>query len=144
MDTQNCLFCNFDRRYIIEESEHSFAAYFGSAIRKGHIVVALKSHVTSLSVLNGAQAGDLMNLAARVAAKAEKLVGCEKYYLVSIADEVPHYHIHLLPKMKGDAPLGRHIMSDAGWKGEVGHALTEKDIADFFNEYCKLDVDDKN
>jgi histidine triad (HIT) family protein len=135
MDGRKCLFCNFDKRYIIEESELSFAAYFGSAIKTGHIVVALKDHVTSLSSLGDDRAGDLMKLAARVAAKAEKLVGSEKYYLVSIADEVPHYHLHLLPKMKGDAPLGRHIMGGTGWRGEAGQPVTEEDIEEFISWY---------
>jgi diadenosine tetraphosphate (Ap4A) HIT family hydrolase len=135
MDEKECLFCNFDKRRVLEESDYSFAAFFCCAIRKGHIVIALKSHVTSLSKLDEAQAGDLMKLAARVAARAEKLVGNEKYYLVSIADETPHYHLHLLPKMEGDPPFGRHIMGDDGWKGEVGQSLSTADIDEFISRY---------
>jgi diadenosine tetraphosphate (Ap4A) HIT family hydrolase len=138
MEEKKCLFCDFDARYIIEENRLSFAAYFDCAIRNGHIVVAAKSHVTSLSQLCEEQAGDLMALAARVAAKAEKLVGNEKFYLVSIADETPHYHIHLLPKMKGDPPFGRYVMGEQGWKGEVGQPVSQSGIESFISRYKNL------
>ncbi len=138
MAKTKCVFCNFDSRYIIEESEFCFAAYFNCAIKKGHIVIALKEHVTSLSRLNREQAAELMRLAAKVAAKAEHLIGSEKYYLISIADETPHYHIHLLPKMKGDAPIGVHIMGEDGWKGRVSENVGESDITAFVSEYRKI------
>jgi len=131
----DCVFCNFDSKYILEETSHSFAAYFDCAIRKGHIVVALKEHVESLSGLSQEQAADLMQLAARVAKKAEALAGCEKFYLVSIADVTPHYHVHLLPKMPGTAPIGPHVMGETGWCGEVGEPVTAGNIAAFISAY---------
>jgi len=137
MAEKDCVFCNFDSRFILEESPYSFAVYFGCAIKKGHIVVALKEHVTSLPDLSPEQAGDLMQLASRVARKAAPLVGCEKFYLVSIADETPHYHVHLLPRMPGDAPLGPHIMGESGWRGEVGQAVDEAEIIEFIAAYGK-------
>jgi diadenosine tetraphosphate (Ap4A) HIT family hydrolase len=138
MAEKDCVFCNFDRSFILEESTHSFAAYFGCAIKKGHIVVALKEHVTSLPDLSQEQAGDLMQLASRVARKAAPLAGCEKFYLVSIADETPHYHVHLLPRMSGDAPIGPHVMGESGWRGEVGQAVDEAEIIEFIAAYGKM------
>lgn len=132
---ENCVFCNFDDSYILESNDNAFAAYFDCAIRPGHIVVALKDHVVSLSDLSTAQASDLMTLAARVAKKAEQLSAIEKYYLVSIADQTPHYHIHLLPKKTGDTPLGPSVMGDQGWKGDVGESVSEASIKDFVASY---------
>jgi len=126
-----CVFCDFDSRHIIAESEFAFAAHFDCAIKPGHIVVALKEHVVTLSAMTQEQAADIMSLAARVARAAEPVAGCEKFYLASIADAVPHYHIHLLPRMKGEAPLGPHIMGDSGWKGDAGAAVGEDEIARF-------------
>jgi len=140
MADSKCVFCNFDDSRIIERSEFCFAAYFDCAIKKGHIVIAVKEFVTSLSKLKPEQAADLMRLAVQVAAKAERLIGNEKYYLVSIADETPHYHIHLLPKMKDDVPIGSHIMSDSGWKGSVGDPPVSDDITDFISEYRNHDI----
>lgn len=131
----DCLFCNFDKTFVIEESEYAFASYFNCAVRPGHIVIALKEHVTSLSRLTTGQAGDIMQLAAKTARKAEPLVGCEKFYLVSIADETPHYHLHLMPKMPGDPGIGRHIMSQQGWSGEVGQPVNQAELLKFVDLY---------
>ena len=136
-DGGDCVFCNFDKKFVLEESAHSFAAYFDCAIKPGHIVIALKEHVETLAGLSPEQAADMMQLASRVAKKAEALTGCEKFYLVSIADVTPHYHLHLLPKMPGDAPIGPHFMGDTGWRGEVGEAVTADDIDAFIAAYKK-------
>ena len=32
----------------------------------------------------------------------------------------PHFHLHLLPRMPRDAPLGPHVMGREGWAGAVG------------------------
>jgi len=128
-----CVFCDFDSRRVIGESEFAFAAHFDCAIKPGHIVVALKEHVESLAAMSPEQAADILSLAARVARAAEPVAGCEKFYLVSIADAVPHYHIHLLPRMRGEAPLGPHIMGDSGWKGETGAAVREDEIVRFIS-----------
>lgn len=131
----DCVFCEFDRQFVIEETDHAFAAYFKCAVRPGHIVIALKEHVTSLSRLIPAQAGDMMQLAAAVARKAEPLAGCEKFYLVSIADETPHYHLHLLPKMPGGPGLGGYVMGAGGWGGAAGSPVDEQSILKFISLY---------
>jgi len=128
-----------DRKYVIEETEHSIAVYSNDAIKKGHIILASKEHVKTFTDMKPEQAADLFELALRTARRAEKIVGAEKYYIVSIADMVRHFHVHLLPKMPGDAPIGRHIMSDAGWKGEVGDPPGEIEIADFISKIANAD-----
>lgn len=133
-----CIFCNFSEKNIIEESSSSFAAYYDCAIVPGHIVVALKNHVTTLHEMSPEEAADIMALAARVAARARRVVSVEKYYIVSIADAVPHYHIHLLPKYAGAEPLGPYVMGDAGWKGVAGKPVSEEDILKFISEYLQL------
>lgn len=134
----DCVFCNFDGRFVLDENAHAFAAYFDCAIKPGHIVVALKDHVTAIADLSPEQAADIMTLAAAVAKKALPLVGCLKFYLVSIADETPHYHLHLLPRMEDDPPIGAHIMGDAGWKGSVGKTVAEEEIAEFIERYKRI------
>ena len=134
-EEKQCVFCNFNSGFIIEETAHSIATYSRDAIKRGHIIVAVKEHVTTFTGLSAEQAGDLFALALRVARRAEGMIGAEKYYVVSIADMVRHYHVHLLPKMKDDPPLGRHIMGDGGWRGETGPAPTDEEIAEFIGAF---------
>jgi diadenosine tetraphosphate (Ap4A) HIT family hydrolase len=129
----SCIFCNFQEKYIIAESEYAFATYFPRAIKKGHFVVAIKEHLPTFTDLSIEQAGDLIQLALRLAKKAEVLLRADKYYLVAIGDKDFHFHVHLLPKLSNDTPMGKHIMLDEGWKGEVGQAVSEEEVSEFIN-----------
>lgn len=131
MKEKNCVFCAFDPRYIIEENVHSFGAYFSSSIKRGHIIVALKDHICGFSYLSDEQVRGVFSLAHRLAKKAQALIGAEKYYIASIADVVPHFHVHLLPRMAGDPSIGPFIMGDTGWKGQVGQAIHPDELLNF-------------
>ena len=77
------------------------------------------------------QFSDISQLSLHLAKKAEKILDAEKYYLAAIADNDLHFHIHLLPKLKEDSPMGRHIMMDEGWKGEVGQTVSDEEVMEF-------------
>ena len=125
-----CVFCAMDPQTLIEESEYALAVYPRDAIKPGHIIIAVKQHVTSFEALTGAQAADLFALARRIAARALPMLGAEKFYTVSIADLVPHFHLHLLPRMPGDAPIGPCVMGDSGWKAAVGSPVSDQQISE--------------
>ncbi len=134
MPEKPCVFCHPANQYVIARNDHCIATCFPEAVIKpGHFVVAVKDHVASLSQLSAEQASSLMSLSVELMKKAEPLVGAQKYYMVAIADQVEHVHIHLLPKMPGDEPIGGHIMSDAGWKGLVGKSVPPADLESFIN-----------
>jgi len=131
-EIKSCIFCNFEKRYIITETNYSFATYFPRAIiKKGHLVVAVKEHIPTFTGLSMEQCSDISQLSLRLAKKAEKIINAEKYYLVAIADNDLHFHIHLLPKLTGHLPMGRHNMMDEGWKGEVGQTVSEEEEMEF-------------
>lgn len=124
-DAPTCVFCNPNPGDIIEETGHALALCTADAIKPGHIIIAAREHVTAFEDLSGEQAADLYTLAARTAARARAVFGAQKYYTVSIADMVPHFHLHLLPRMPGDAPIGPFIMGGDGWQGAAGRAVTD-------------------
>lgn len=128
---QDCIFCNFEAKYIITETSLSLATYFPRAIKKGHFVVAVKDHLPTFTDLNEEQVKDLSALALKLAKVAQKIVGAEKYYLVAIGDLDRHFHVHLLPKLVTDEPMGKHIMLESGWKGEVGQNVSEDEVHQF-------------
>ncbi len=134
MSTTECLFCKFDHRYIIAENEHAFATYFPRAIKIGHLVVAVKSHKPTFTDITKEEAQSVISLALTVANKAQEMTGAQKYYVVSIGDMDHHFHFHLFPKKPGDAPMGKYIMLDSGWKGEVGETVTAEQVSEFIHE----------
>lgn len=135
--TSECILCNLDQRYVIGESSLSFATYFPRAIKRGHFVVAVKEHIPTFTGLSPEQASDLFAYALKLAKVAERLLGAEKFYVAAIGDKDHHFHIHMLPKQPGDAPMGRHIMLDEGWKGEVGQTVTDADVRSFVERLRK-------
>jgi len=138
MKEQNdCIFCNFEDRYVIAQTDLSLATYFPRAIKKGHFVVAVKEHLPTFTDLNEEQIKDLSALALKLAKIAQNLIGAEKYYLAAIGDLDRHFHIHFLPKMPTDTPMGKHIMLESGWKGEVGESVSEDDVMQFIQSLRK-------
>lgn len=130
-----CVFCNPDERYVLAKTDLCLAACFpDSVIKPGHYVVAPRQHVESFSGLSPDQAADILRFAAYLAGTVEKIVGAEKMYLVAIADQVRHFHLHMMPKMPGDPPLGPHIMSDTGWRGKAVKQLSASAVYDFIQK----------
>lgn len=128
-----CIICNIDPRYVIQQTELSIATYFPRAIKEGHFVVATKEHLATFTDISEAQAADVAVLALRLAIRAKRVLGAEKFYAAVIGDKDAHYHVHMFPKMPDDPPLGKHIMLDDGWKGEVATEVTEADVATFID-----------
>lgn len=127
----DCIICNPQPEHIITETALSIATYFPRAIKKGHYVVAVKEHVPLFTDISEEQAADVAVLSLRLSKIAKDLIGAEKYYSAVVGDKDAHFHVHMLPRLPGEPPMGRHIMLDEGWKGEVGVDVTEEDVAQF-------------
>ena len=134
MPNAECLFCGFDKKYIVAENDYAFATYFPRAIKPGHLVVATKAHKPTFTDISDAEARGVMSLGLSVATVAQKMIGAQKYYVVAIGDMDHRFHIHLLPKMANDAPMGKYIMLDGGWKGEVGKTVSREQVIDFIEQ----------
>ena len=134
MKHENCIFCNYEKKYIIKETDLAIATYFPRAIKKGHFVVAVKEHLPTFTDISPEQAKAVIELALEISKVMEKIVGAEKTYIAAIGDKDLHFHIHLFPKLKTDAPMGIHIMTDAGWKKEVGQDVSEQEVQELITE----------
>ena len=103
---QPCPFCNVERKIILE-SELSFAIYDAFPVNEGHALIITKRHTANYFDLTLDEQKDCIELLNRV-----KLIVQEKYkpagFNVGInineaaGQTVPHVHIHLMPRYKGD------------------------------------------
>lgn len=101
-----CPFCNLERE-IINESEFSFAIYDAFPVNKGHALIIPKRHTADFFDLSNEEQSDCILILNRV-----KQIIQEKYnpdgFNVGInineaaGQTVPHVHIHLIPRYKGD------------------------------------------
>jgi diadenosine tetraphosphate (Ap4A) HIT family hydrolase len=84
-------------------------------VRPGHVLVGARVHGESLHDLSAEDAAGVLRLANRVAKSIVSLTGAAKVYIAAIGDNGKHFHVHLLPKMKGDPNLGPYVWGANGW-----------------------------
>jgi len=137
-----CIFCNYEKKYVIKETEFAIATYFPRAIKRGHFVVAVREHLPTFTELNCEQVKEVFSLALDISKVVKNLLGCEKMYLAAIGDKDLHFHIHVFPKNESDSPMGIHIMADSGWKGEVGEIVLEDEVQRLICSIKKVLQDD--
>lgn len=131
----NCGFCNYDKEYLLEETELSIAMSFPTVMKPGHFVVASKKHCSLFQMLEEEQIQDMLCLAQKVSKTIMRFLGCEKFYIASICDDGTHFHIHFIPKMADEPKLGKYLFTDYGWRGELHSTTTVQDIQAFIKLY---------
>jgi len=109
MNRPACPFCNLPKERVLLETETTLAFLDGYPVTEGHALLIPKRHVASIFEL---PPEELAALWAQVATVRKLLA--EKYrpdaFNVGVNDgtaagqTVPHAHIHVIPRRKGDAP----------------------------------------
>ncbi len=105
---EHCIFCQIDsNREIVLESEFFVAIYDIFPVSKGHLLIVSKRHCESFFELNASEQIDAINQI-----NVAKKILDEKYhpdaYNIGVNDgasagqTIPHVHIHLIPRYKGD------------------------------------------
>lgn len=76
---------------------------------KGHVLVVPQAHVADLGELSAPQAGLLFAAACRVAVAQERALGAQGSFVAvnnKVSQSVPHLHLHVVPRSKGDGLRG--------------------------------------
>ncbi|MFW9935475.1 MAG: HIT family protein [Candidatus Thorarchaeota archaeon] len=108
----NCVFCKIVAKKVpanvVYEDNKIIAFLDIRPINPGHTLVIPKNHAASLKDLDSKLGGRLFQVAGQIAAAIRKSgLRCEGIN-VWLADgkaafqEVPHIHIHVIPRFKGD------------------------------------------
>ncbi|MGB3827580.1 MAG: HIT family protein [Ornithinimicrobium sp.] len=86
---------------------------------KGHVLVAPRSHVPTLVELPADLLGPVVGLAQCLAAAMVSALGAQGSFVAinnTVSQSVPHLHIHVVPRTKGDGLRGffwpRHTYQD--------------------------------
>ena len=109
----SCLFCAI----ITEEQPaarvyadpHTVAFLDHSPLFPGHILLVPRAHHQTLTDLPPAQVGPLFQVAQRLARAVETALGAGGTFVAlnnRISQSVPHLHIHVVPRNKGDGLRG--------------------------------------
>ena len=115
-----CIFCKISNgdipAQIIAESPHSIAFLDAFPLTKGHTLVIPKNHHEKIQHLSAEENSDLFSTVHKIISKVDTLTGAT---LVAIhngkeaGQEIPHVHIHLVPRSSNDSGGPIHCLFDS-------------------------------
>jgi len=76
---------------------------------KGHTLLAPRSHVETLTDLPDRLFGPVMSATQRLAAAVKTVLGAQGSFVAvnnTVSQSVPHLHVHVVPRTKGDGQRG--------------------------------------
>lgn len=113
----DCIFCKIVKgkipAKIIDETEKSLAFLDAFPLTKGHSLVIPKNHYEKMQEIPPEENAELFETVRRVLSKVDKLTNATLVALHNGKDsgqEIPHVHIHLIPRSKKDSAGAVHSM----------------------------------
>lgn len=102
-----CIFCSLPATSIIDENELGFVVRDIFPVNPGHTLIIPKRHVSSYFELNDEEVLALMELLRRAKQRIDDEFKPDDYNIgvnngPLAGQTVPHVHIHVMPRYRGD------------------------------------------
>lgn len=131
----DCIFCKIILREIpakiLSESSNSISFLDAFPLAKGHVLVIPKNHHQKIQDMSKEENIDLFSLVHQMISKVDSLYGSTLLAVHNGKDagqEVPHVHVHLVPRRKDDSAGAIHNMFNSSLK------LSESDIEELYDK----------
>jgi histidine triad (HIT) family protein len=113
MPTDRCLFCAIaagEERAATVWSDDDFVAFLDTRpVFKGHTLLVPRGHVVTLPELPAALRDGFLGAAQRLATAMVEGLGAQGSFVAvnnTVSQSVPHLHLHVVPRTKGDGLRG--------------------------------------
>ena len=113
----DCVFCKIVGgkipARILSDTVHSMSFLDACPLAKGHVLVVSKRHREKVQDLSVEENADLFLAVHRMASRVDGLTGATLIAVHNGRDagqEVPHVHVHLVPRSPGDSACAIHGM----------------------------------
>ena len=113
----DCIFCKIAKKEIpskiIIETKNSIAFLDAFPLSQGHTLVIPKCHYEKVQDMTDLDNVDLFNTVHKVISKVDKLTGATLLAIHNGKDsgqEIPHVHVHLIPRQLSDQAGSVHSM----------------------------------
>jgi histidine triad (HIT) family protein len=130
----DCTFCKIISKEItakiLNETSNSICFLDAFPLTKGHVLVVPKNHHKKIQDMTGDENSDLFSLVYTMMPKVDSLTGSTLIAIHNGDDagqEVPHVHIHLIPRSKSDSAGPVHSMFKTSLK------LSDSEIEKYYN-----------
>ena len=131
-----CLFCGIVSgsvpAEIVWRSEEAAAFLDTRPLFPGHLLLIPASHVATLADLPAAQVGPLFQAVQKLESAVERALDAEGTFIAvnnRVSQSVPHLHIHIVPRRKGDGLKGffwpRHAYESDGHLRETAEKIRQ-------------------
>jgi len=137
-EASSCIFCRIVREEIRAEVVHTspraVAFLDVQPLADGHVVVIPRTHVGRVADLEAKDAAGLFSAVAALAGPVQRAVGAEGT-TIGINDgevagqAIPHVHVHIVPRRRGDGAGSIHAMFPKGPRqpvSEVAKAIRKE------------------
>ena len=113
----DCIFCKIVSgeipAKILEETSDSISFLDAFPLAKGHVLVIPKNHHQKIQDMNKKENSDLFSLVHTMISKIDSITGSTLLAVHNgkeAGQEIPHVHVHLVPRSKGDSAGAIHSM----------------------------------
>ncbi|WP_420545668.1 HIT family protein [Nitrosopumilus sp.] len=131
----DCIFCKIVSGQIptkkIKETSQSMSFLDAFPLTKGHVLVIPKQHHKKLQDLTVEENSDLFSLVHDVMSKVDVVTGSTLLAIhngENAGQEIPHVHVHLVPRSKNDSAGPIHSMFKSSLQ------LSESEIDEIYNQ----------
>ncbi len=108
-----CVFCSIlagqIEAHVVWDDEVSMAFLDAAPLFPGHTLVVPRRHVVTLGDLRPDEVGPLYERVRRLSAVMPGALGAQGTFVASnniVSQSVPHLHVHVVPRTKGDGLRG--------------------------------------
>lgn len=131
----DCIFCKIVSGKIpskfLAQSDHSISFLDAFPLAEGHVLVIPKKHHQKIQDMNQDENNDLFSLVHQMISKVDSLTGSTLIAIHNGKDagqEIPHVHVHLIPRSKTDSAGPIHSMFSSTKK------LSESKMEELYNK----------
>ena len=119
MTQEECIFCKIAlkkiKTNIIIENDKAMAFLDAFPLSKGHTLVIPKTHYSKIQELDENSSQSVFNLVWKISNPIEKATGVNSTTIAihngkEAGQEIPHVHIHVIPRKRGDGAGPVHSM----------------------------------
>jgi len=130
----DCIFCKIISKQIpakiLSETTNSICFMDAFPLARGHVLVIPKKHHPKIQELNTDENSDLFSLVHNMVSRVDGITGSTLIAIHNGEDagqEVPHVHVHLVPRSKLDSAGPIHSMFKSSLK------LSDSEIKKYFD-----------
>ena len=130
----DCIFCKIISKQIpakiLSETTNSICFMDAFPLTKGHVLVIPKKHHPKIQELSTDENSDLFSLVHNMVSRVDGITGSTLIAIHNGEDagqEVPHVHVHLVPRSKLDSAGPIHSMFKSSLK------LSDSEIKKYFD-----------